>query len=305
MTTVLVSGGTGLVGRYIVNHLLAHGYRVKVGSRTPPSPDLFEAEVEHVPLTLDPDVDQISAFDDVYHFVHAAFSHQPGRYRGGEGDDPEGFRTANLDGTIRLFETARMAGVRRTVFLSSRAVYDGLAAGVPLTEDRALLPTTLYGETKLKAEQALAFMSAAEPGFCGTSLRLTGVYGDLHPNKWEDIIRNFLAGKAVPSRAGSEVHGRDVGQAVRLMLDTEPGLVGGKAFNVSDVIADSRDILTPVASRAGIANRLPDPADKTAVRDMPTDRIRALGWRPGGQSLLDRTLEGIASAVMRSNQTSK
>ena len=107
---VLVSGGTGLVGRYIVEELLAAGYSVIVGARRPPMPGLFSRPVDFVPLSLDPDSDQIDAFDDAYFFVHAAFAHVPGRYRGGEGDDPEGFRRLNLDGTVRLFETARRTG---------------------------------------------------------------------------------------------------------------------------------------------------------------------------------------------------
>ena len=38
MTRVLVSGGTGYVGRFIVEHLLAHGYKVTAGGRTYVSP---------------------------------------------------------------------------------------------------------------------------------------------------------------------------------------------------------------------------------------------------------------------------
>ena len=50
--------------------------------------------------------------------VHCAFAHVPGRYRGGEGDDPEGFRRANLDGSLALIRAAapltdRMRGLVR------------------------------------------------------------------------------------------------------------------------------------------------------------------------------------------------
>ena len=111
MTRVLVSGGTGYAGRFIVEHLLANGYKVTVGGRTPPTAGSFSRDVAFVPLHLDPDIDQIDVFENIYYFVHAAFAHVPGKYRGGEGDDPHGFRRANLDGSVRLFEAAKDAGV--------------------------------------------------------------------------------------------------------------------------------------------------------------------------------------------------
>src|SRR5690349_9106772 len=78
MTRVLVSGGTGTVGRFIVEHLLGHGYKVTVGGREPPAAGFFSKDVAYVPLHLEPDLDQIDAFQNIYYFVHAAFAHVPG-----------------------------------------------------------------------------------------------------------------------------------------------------------------------------------------------------------------------------------
>ncbi|MCM2400900.1 NAD(P)-dependent oxidoreductase [Rhizobium sp. S153] len=291
---VLVSGGTGLVGRYIVEDLLAAGYAVVIGARHPPVEGLFSQPVEFRPLSLDPQQDQTDAFDDAYFFVHAAFGHLPGKYRGGEGGDPDRFRRLNLDGSIRLFETARQAGVRRVVFLSSRAVYDGLAAEKALTEEQFLDPTSLYGEVKLLAERVLADLSS--PGFVTSSLRVTGVYGDARPNKWDALFSDYLAGREVPQRAGSEVHGRDVGQAVRLTLSAEAAKVSGHSFNVSDIVADTRDILDIFQSAVQCPRPLPEPADKMAVRAMPVEKITALGWKPGGRSLFESTVHCLADS---------
>lgn len=290
---VLVSGGTGLVGRYVVEALLLAGYDVTVGGRRAPQVSLFSRPVRFVPLLLDADLDQITAFDEAYFFVHAAFDHVPGQYRGGEGDDPSGFRRRNLDGTVSLFETARRAGVRRCVFLSSRAVYDGVASGTELVEDLELAPQTLYGAVKLTAEQVLRDLTS--PGFAGTSLRLTGVYGDLRPNKWDELIDDYRAGRPIAARAGSEVHGRDVGQAVRLMLESEAAKVSGQVFNVSDIVTDRHDILALVHAATHCPHPLPEASDKSAVAEMPTARIRALGWQPGGQTLLQETVRRLAA----------
>jgi len=288
---VLVSGGTGLVGRYIVEGLLEAGYRVIVGGRMPPAPGFFSQPVGFTSLSLDPDIDRMEAFDDAYFFVHAAFDHLPGKYRGGEGNDPARFRRLNLDGTVKLFETAKRAGTRRAIFLSSRAVYDGLPAGTPLTEDLVLRPDSLYGEIKLDGERALAALSG--PGFVTASLRLTGVYGDFQPSKWDALFEDYLAGRPVPSRAGTEVHGRDVAAAVRLMLDTEIGKIDGQVFNISDILTDTREILGNLPDRP---HELPRPADRHSINPMSTDKIRALGWQPGGMMLLNRTVRNLANA---------
>jgi nucleoside-diphosphate-sugar epimerase len=287
---VLVSGGTGLVGRYVVEALLGAGYQVIVGGRTQPKPDLFSKPVEFVPLSLDPDLDQIDAFTGADFFVHAAFDHVPGKYRGGEGDDPKRFARMNLDGTIKLFETAKRAGHRRAVFISSRAVYDGLPEGLPLTEDADLSPTSLYGEIKHKGELAVAGL--CDPDFSTASLRLTGVYGDLRPNKWDQMFETYRSGSVIEPRAGTEVHGSDVGSAVRLMLEAEAVRIAGESFNVSDILTDRSEILSHVDN----GRRLPEKADLSRVRVMPTAKIEALGWRGGGKPLLAQTIRRLASS---------
>lgn len=155
MTRWAVTGGTGLVGRFIVNDLLARGVTVTVLGRRAPAPGTFDGPVGFLPYDLDDASPDLRGFAGV---VHAAFDHVPGRYRGGEGDDPETFRRRNVDGSLRLFETARSAGISRTVFLSSRAVLGGYPAGTTLTEDLPVKPDTLYGAVKAEVETALAAM---------------------------------------------------------------------------------------------------------------------------------------------------
>jgi nucleoside-diphosphate-sugar epimerase len=293
---VLVSGGTGLVGRYIVEELLSAGYQVIVGGRRAPLPRSFSRPVDFAPLSLDPDEDAIGAFDDAYFFVHAAFSHVEGKYRGGEGDDPKAFRRQNLDGTAKLFEAAKRAGTRRCIFLSSRAAYGEHASGSELFETMAAAPETLYGQVKLDAERTLAHLSG--PGFAGASLRSTGVYGDRSPNKWDRLIDDYLTGRPVPARAGTEVHGRDLGRAVRLMLETESARISGEVFNVSDIAVDTRDILSPIKHRAHCPFPLPEAADKTKLCAMNTGKIRALGWKPGGMPLFEQTMGQLAEKQM-------
>jgi nucleoside-diphosphate-sugar epimerase len=288
--TFLVSGGTGFVGRFVVEALIAAGREVRVMGRSPPPDGFFSAPIEYVQGALDPERDQSAAFAGVRHFVHAAFDHAPGKYRGGEGDDPAGFRRRNLDGTTALFDSAKRAGVERCVFLSSRAVYGAQPPGAALTEDTLPAPDTLYGMMKLEAERELAALSCDR--FRGISLRVTGVYGPPgpgRPHKWSGLFRDYLDGRLVKPRRATEVHGMDVAAAVLIALDAP---VAAPVLNVSDILLDRRDLLAIVQAATGCGHALP-PVSTEALNDMATGRLRALGWRPGGAALLQERVREL------------
>ena len=281
---VAITGATGLVGRFFVEHALAQGHEVTVLSRAAPKTGFFTGPVDWHPFNLG-DAPAITA--DA--LVHCAFSHIPGRYRGGEGDDPDGFRRANLDGSITLFRAARDAGIGRVVFLSSRAVYGQQPTGLDMGEDAPCAPTSLYGEVKLRAEEALTDLSG--PSFIGQSLRATGVYGPAgpgRPHKWSELFHNFRQGHAIDPRQGTEVHGRDLANTLSALQSAPSG-----AYNVSDILVDRRDLLQIVAEVTGANAALP-PRATGPFSAMDTGKLRALDWRPGGWPLLRQTLRQIA-----------
>lgn len=288
MTAVLVSGATGYVGRFIVENFLGAGDDVTVMGRVSPQRAFFSKPVRWVAGALDADQDFSSAFDGADVFVHCAFSHAPGRYRGGEGDDPAGFRQANLDGSLALLEAAKRAGTHRVIFLSSRAVYGPMPQGTLLTEQTACAPDTLYGEIKLATETALAQMASAS--FDALIVRATGVYGPAGPgqrHKWTDLFADFAAGKCPAPRVGSEVHGGDLAAAIRLLANcsaTELAPFGAAPiFNVSDILLDRRDLLAAYAAATGISNALPARADASAFNVMDCSRLRSMGWTARGR----------------------
>ncbi len=279
-----ITGGTGLVGRFLVEDALAQGDAVTLLARQAPPSGFFSRPVTHRPYALG-QRPELRGFDAV---IHCAFSHLPGRYRGGEGDDPDGFRRANLDGSITLFEAAKAAAVPRLVFLSTRAVYGDYPAGTCLSEDLPPRPDTLYGTVKWQAEQALAELCG--PGFTGLSLRATGIYGPAGPgrrHKWAELFADFRAGRTIAPRRGTELHGQDLAAAARLLMTAPPG-----AWNLSDLVLDRHDLLAMVADLTGIDHPLP-PRATGKLSAMATDRLRALGWRPGGMGLLRATLPAL------------
>lgn len=290
---VLVTGGTGFVGRFVVEGFVAAGHEVVIAGRRPPTPGFFSAPVAFRPMTLDPAQIGPGLVAGIDHLVHAAFHHVPGRYRGGEGDAPADFVRFNLDGSVALFEAAKKAGVQRAVFLSSRAVYGTQPPGAVLTEETVPTPDTLYGEVKLQAETALAAL--AGPAFATASLRATGVYGPPGPgqaHKWSDLLADYLDGRPVAPRCGTEVHGDDLASAVRRVIEGGIGS-GAEVFNVSDILVDRRDILAIVAQEMGRPPSLPAAADARDYNLMSTDKLRTRGWRPGGRPLFEGTVRRL------------
>jgi nucleoside-diphosphate-sugar epimerase len=264
---VAVTGGTGLVGRFITEALLAAGDEVTVLGRHAPARGAFSAEVAFRPFDLAAPAVRL---DDVAALVHAGFAHVPGRYRGGEGDDPSGFVDRNLEGSRRLFAQAAAQGVGRILFLSSRAVYGPRPAGTVLTEEMALAPDTLYGEVKRDAEAALAALDVA-----GASLRATGVYcpgGPGRVHKWQTLFRDFAAGAEIAPRAGTEVHGADLAAAVRLLLTAPaPALAPGCSTS-------------PTSCSTGATCSRSGPRSRARPRDCPGGPItgRSMSWTPSG-----------------------
>jgi len=139
------------------------------------------------------------------------------------------------------------------VFLSSRAVYDGLAAEKTLTEEQSLEPSSLYGEVKLLPSGCWPI---CRPRFVTSSLRVTGVYGDTRPNKWDALFSDYLAGREVPQRAGSEVMAVTWGGRAAHAVHRS-ARVSGQSFNVSDIVVDNHDILDIFQSVPDCPQRLP------------------------------------------------
>ena len=99
---IALTGASGIVGGFVLRAARAAGHHV-----TP----LDRSTGFHLG-----DAPDLSGHDAL---IHCAFAHAPGRYRGGEGDDPDTFLRLNRDGTFRLFDAAVRDGVDWVVFLSS------------------------------------------------------------------------------------------------------------------------------------------------------------------------------------------
>jgi nucleoside-diphosphate-sugar epimerase len=296
--TTAVTGATGYVGRFVVDRLIEAGVSARAWRR--PQSDIrgLPSAVEWIDGGLDrPDsAGALVAGADM--LVHCALDHAPGRYRGGEGDDLARFLRLNVGESLALLAAAREAGVRRCVVLSSRAVFGGAAGDGPILDDAPVRPDTHYGAAKAALE-AFVRSWGSRDGWAITAIRPTGVYGMVVPaerSKWFDLVARLVRGEAAPARAGTEVHGRDVADAVWRLLTAPPGQVAGRSFNCSDIVVSTRDIARLVHRAAGTACPLPEPAP-TPTNVMDCAGLKALGVRFGGWPLFEETVGRLVESV--------
>ena len=150
--TILVTGGAGYIGSHTVRALRDIGRDVVVFD----SLELGNADaVLGAPLVVGDIADgelvrsTIADFGvtDVVHF--AAY-----KSVGESMESPGKYWRNNVAGTIELLEACRDAGVERLVFSSSCSVY-GTPDRVPVTEDAAIDPESVYAETKATVERIL------------------------------------------------------------------------------------------------------------------------------------------------------
>ena len=140
---VLVTGGTGFIGRHLVEELLARGHQVLTLSRRPEG--IPGAEHHSLDVSSEEAISVASRVDAVAHL--AALSNASASFA-----DPLTFNRMNALGTLAMLDGARRGGAR-IVFASSQRVYRPSLQ--PIAEDDLIEPQDQYGYSKLCGEQWL------------------------------------------------------------------------------------------------------------------------------------------------------
>jgi UDP-glucose-4-epimerase GalE len=170
--TVLVTGGAGYIGSHTVRLLVSQGRDVVVldslelGDKTRlGAVPFFEGDINDERI-----IEKICRKHDITDVVHFAAYKAVGESM----EQPLRYYNNNVAGSIALVRSLLANGVNRMVFSSSAAVY-GNPESVPVTEESALKPESVYAETKSVIERFLSSCDAI--GMSSVSLRYFNAAG--------------------------------------------------------------------------------------------------------------------------------
>jgi dihydroflavonol-4-reductase len=152
MTTALVTGATGMIGRNLVERLLRAGLAVRILARPTSRVDVFQGtSVEIVAGDTHDDGLMARAVRGAAYVFHAAGYLNTGSAFNA-GADYSSYERENMDLTERILKASAQESVGRFVYISSTSVYS-ISATLPIHEDALLEPGSLYGRTKVMAEK--------------------------------------------------------------------------------------------------------------------------------------------------------
>lgn len=194
---ILVTGGSGSVGKYIVDELLTHRHSVGVLDVVPPKQSAVT--FHHADILKLSDVERaMKGYDAV---IHCAGIPHP------LNDPAEKVFNVNVNGTFNVMESAARNGIRKVVFTSSESTL-GFAfmtnrmtpLFIPIDESHPMRPQDPYGLSKVIGEQICRTYSAKygirtvclrepwiwvpEPEPVEFYKKLVSDYTDWHKNLW-------------------------------------------------------------------------------------------------------------------------
>ncbi|MGH6954917.1 MAG: NAD-dependent epimerase/dehydratase family protein [Alphaproteobacteria bacterium] len=282
----LVTGGAGFLGSHMIDLLLARGFRVHVIddlsggreanlARHKGSPDLA-AEWGDV-RAIEPGDALFRGARFVFHFA-------------GIGDivpsieHPAAYMDVNVQGTVKVLESARAAGVAKLVYAASSSCY-GLAR-VPTREDHPIRPLYPYALSKYLGEESclhwhrlygLPVNSIRIFNAYGTRSRTSGAYGAV----FGVFLKQKLAGAPFTvvgdgAQRRDFVYATDVAEA---FLAAAESAQAGRVWNLG--AGQPQSVNRLVELLRGPVTHIPKRPGEPECTWADIGRITAeLGWRP-------------------------
>ena len=271
---ILVTGGTGFIGRHLLEKLIAKGETVRALVRRTRVPRSLPAGVETVYGDLASGAGLAEALCGAHAVIHLAGVTKALR--------PRDYYTGNVRATEQLAHAMAGRGMR-LVHVSSLAAMGPTTPGAPLSEDAEPHPLTNYGRSKLDAERVVRNLAPD-----AVIVRPPVVYGPRDTDvfqllksiskglvleisggeRWfsaiyvKDLVEGLLAAAGAPRAAGrayflahaKPVSWRQLGEsAARIMARTPRVLT--VPFAVANLVGACGELWARLSGKPGIVSR--------------------------------------------------
>ncbi len=218
---ILVTGGAGFIGSHTCIQLIEQGlYPVVYDNFSNSNPNV----VRRMSTVAGRDISAVQGDVCDRSLLEAtidrygceAVIHFAGAKAVGESmADPVGYYINNVAGTLTVIEAMSNCGVNRLIFSSSASVY-GQPTVLPIPEAHALAPISVYGDTKLVAENLMRSLHRAHPDWSIVILRYfnpvgahrSGLIGE-DPNDIPNNLMPYLSQVAAGLRPALQLYGND------------------------------------------------------------------------------------------------
>lgn len=295
----LVTGGAGFIGSHVCERLLQTGHAVWTVDDLNEfySPAIKQRNLDALQalgkpftfvkgdLTYQPVLDRLFAkakFDQIIHLAARAGVRPSLR-------EPALYQRVNVEGTVKLLETARRHGVRKVTLASSSSVY-GVNAKVPFSEDDPIFsPISPYAASKLACE-ALGHVYHHVYGLDVVMLRFFTVYG---PRQRPDLAIHKFArllwdGQPIPmygdgSTARDYTYVTDIIEGVMAVTQKE---FGYQIFNLGESqtvkLSYLISLLEQTLGKKALLDRQPSQPGDVPITFANIGKARSLlGYSPG------------------------
>lgn len=297
MKRILITGGTGFIGRHAIPALLERGYEVHAIARnTDDLPDTVTAHAFDL-LQDHQRLDALLAAIQPTHLLHLAWTVEPGKFWNAQDNHDW------VEASQSLYSAFARNGGTRAVIAGTCAEYgwDNLSRDAVLHETRSpLTPATLYGQSKLGLFRDLESKAVKD----GVSLawgRIFFLYGPGEkPGRLiSDVIRALLNNQTIETTEGTQLrdfmHVADVAGAFAALCDSDDtgafNIASGEALPMARILHEiARQTNGETYLKLG-ARPMPENEPPAIVADI--DRLRrATGFTPR------HTIEtGIAESI--------
>lgn len=189
---ILVTGGAGFIGKYLVRSLLKNGNSVTIFDNFSNSTkDSITSLVEIGAKIIEGDItkllDIVNAVKDQDIVIHLAAKISVSESI----SNPSETFQVNVDGTRNVLAACEKNHVKKFIVSSSAAVYGESSPDFKLAEESKINPISPYGKSKARMEQEIREFDSKHSINC-VILRFFNIYGIGQTSEYAGVITKFM-----------------------------------------------------------------------------------------------------------------